>query len=135
MLTPHAFDNTLKLHVNSLLSPAWLQERWAELGLEHLDIELMTASRPETFFHQHSNHFYCVCPRDKAHSRGGADIRERCHDGPECDHEMRASVFDNGETNRYLAQMHLHAVCDTPRPHFNHSFSPGPSHAANERAT
>lgn len=118
-----AFDNTLKLHVNSLLSPTWLWEHWAELGVEHLDIEQMSASRPETFFHQHSNHFFCVCPRDGARGRStkGADIRQRCHDGPECDHEMRTSVFDNGEPNRYLAQMHLHALCDTPRPHFNHT--------------
>mgnify|MGYP007078153303 CR=1 FL=1 len=109
------FENSLKLKLNTLLGREWLTIHWDELGAELLDIERLTASRPETFFHEHTNHFFCVCPHAQLGERGngGLDIRERCTDSPHCDQRLRASFYDNGEPNRYLAQMTLHAVCDT----------------------
>ena len=84
---------------------------------EILDVENFTAARPETFFHEHSNHFFCVCPHSSradggtgSAMRGGPDVRVRCQD-PTCDLEKRSAFYDNGEPNRYLAQMILHAVC------------------------
>ena len=83
-----------------------------------LDVEAFTAARPETFFHEHSNHFFCVCPHSARPDKGagsvvrrpGADVRVRCQD-PTCDGAARSTPFDNGEPNRWLAQMVLHALC------------------------
>ena len=78
------FDNSLKLKINKLLDREWLAAHWTQLGAEHLDVEEMTASRPETFFHEHTNHFFCTCPHVHLGMRGnnGKDIRERCIDTP-----------------------------------------------------
>ena len=109
-----AYGNAVKFGVNARLRNGPLATRLRALQVESLDIEAFTAARPETFFHDGTNHFYCICPR-RVLGRVGTlpvSLRERCPSSY-CDQELRGTYHDNGEPSRYLAQMTLHAICRT----------------------
>ena len=90
------------------LARAAAQRSLIKLGVELLDVEAFSVSRVETFIHESTNHQWCQC------GAPGKPSKERC-DTPACEGHKRTSVFDNGEPNRYLAQMHLQVNC--MRPH------------------
>ena len=86
-------------------------------GFEIFDNEEFSAARPETFYHENTFHAFCICPNceeataqhPNCTSKTGGDIRFRCKT-KRCE-QLRSSYYDNGEPNRYLTQLHLHAIC------------------------
>ena len=91
-------ENCIKLALNEHVRSA----SFAALSVKVLDIEAMTASRPETFVHEASNHFFCQCvsgfERATPMCETAACLRKRAH------------RFENGEAHRALAQMVLSAL-------------------------
>jgi hypothetical protein len=92
-------ENCIKMQLNEWLRSA---PELKKMNVRILDIEKLTGSRPETFVHELTNHFYCQC------KSGDARVKNRCKT-TECI-KKRTNVFENGEPNRYLAQLHLYAL-------------------------
>ncbi len=96
-------ENCIKLQINK-----WLRStpEFGKLNIRVLDIEKMTGSRPETFVHENTNHFYCQC------NSGVSKVQNRCK--TKACLSKRTSVFENGEPNRYMAQLYLYALEGLP---------------------
>jgi hypothetical protein len=96
--------NCITLHLNACVRESARDGTFHKLKIEVLDIEALTGTRPETFVHQNTNHFFCEC-------MAGGD-RYRCP--TQACLQKRTDRYQNGEPNRLLAKMVLNVVGDTP---------------------
>jgi hypothetical protein len=91
-------ENCVKLELNRLArESARKPGAFHDLRIEVLDIEVLTGTRPETFVHENTNHFYCQCK--------DTGTKQRCFTD-EC-LLKRTDRYENGEANRVLAQLVL----------------------------
>jgi len=91
-------ENCVKLMLNEFARNTF-RDDLEKLRVTTLDVEAMTASRPETFVNEHTNHFYCECD--------GIE-KERCR-STSCLLKRR-DFYENGEANRYIAQFTLNIL-------------------------
>jgi hypothetical protein len=94
-------ENCVKLELNQLARESARAGEFQKSNVEVLDVEALTGSRPETFVHENTNHFYCEC------KVGGK--KNRCPAAGPC-LRKRTDRFENGELSRVVAQLVMAAV-------------------------
>ena len=93
-------ENCIKIELNRM---ARMSQDFRALRIEILDFEAPSATRPEQFHHENTNHIHCNAP-PAVYCKGYAYCASSS-----CVN-LRGSTYDNGELSRYTAQATLHAL-------------------------